>query len=170
MTNKEASNKQEHMVADFLGWEVVSGSGARPFRPGDVQNENYLVECKTHTKEQPNTIFYKKYWSKIVTEARSVNKYPALITDNGTQKSENTWVMIPNRVIIPEIANKLLIFFNTSTSGNTITFRQETAYSAFKAFYIDSKINYFEQLLGEDIVAIMPLEEFRKFYQLEFEL
>ena len=169
MTNKEASAKQENMVADFMGWKVVTGSGARPFRPGDVQNDNYLVECKTHTKEQPNIVFYKKYWDKIVTEARSVNKYPALITDNGTQNSKYTWVLIPKRVITSEIANSILNLVNSSTSGTTITFRQETSYSTFKAFYIDKAINFFEQSWGEEKLAVMPLEEFRKFYQSEFE-
>ena len=169
MNNKESSSKQEKMVADYMGWKVVSGSGARPFDPGDVANSQCLVECKTHNTEQKNVVFRKTHWKKISKEARSVNKYPILITDNGTQKSKNTWVMLPRNVLTSKIVNGLLVFINTSTSGNTITFNQSTAYSTFEAFYNDKIINFFEQAWEDEKVAIMPLEEFRKFYQSEFE-
>jgi hypothetical protein len=66
MTNKKQfSAKQEKMVADYMGWKVVTGSGSRPFNPGDVNGNNFLVECKTHIEEQLNVIFYKKHWKKI---------------------------------------------------------------------------------------------------------
>ena len=169
MNNKESSSKQEKMVADYMGWKVVTGSGARPFAPGDVANSQCLVECKTHNTEQRNIVFRKTHWKKISKEARSVNKYPILITDNGAQKSTNTWVMLPRNVLTSKIVNGLLVFLNTSTSGNTITFNQETAYSTFEAFYNNTIINFFEQSWEDEKVAIMPLEEFRKFYQSEFE-
>lgn len=169
MTNKEASSKQEKMVANFMGWEVVSGSGARPFRPGDVQNENYLVECKTHTSEQKTVVFQKKHWDKINVEARSVNKYPALITDNGTQRYDSTWVMIPQRVITSESINQILNLVNTSTSGNTITFSNENALTLFNKYYYPAGINFFIDDFGSEPLAILSLEEFRKFYQEQFE-
>lgn len=169
MTNKEASYRQEHMVANFLGWKVVTGSGSRPFRPGDVQNDNYLVECKTHITKQKSTVFYKKHWDKIVKESRSVNKYPALIVDDGTQRAENTWVMLPKRVITSESINDILNLFNRSTSTNTITFRQEDASSLYSAFYHDNSINFFEVTFGEESLAILTLFEFKKFYEEQFE-
>lgn len=171
MTNKEASSKQEHMVAKFLGWKVVTGSGSRPFRPGDVQNDNYLVECKTHTKEQKNIVFYRKHWEKIVIESRSVNKYPALIVDEGSQIAENTWVMLPKRVITRESTAQILRLVNTSTSLNTITFANSGARDFYKSVYIDDngKINFYEDDFGYESVAIMPLSEFKKFYQEQFE-
>lgn len=169
MTNKEASAKQEKMVADFMGWKVVTGSGSRPFRPGDVQNDNYLVECKTHVTEQLNIVFKKEHWNKISKESRSVNKYPALITDNGTQRAKNTWVMIPNRVIIPEIANKILNFINNSRSGNTVTFDNVKELSLYEIEYDIDKINFFPAIFDNEQVAIMSLSEFKRFYQSEFE-
>lgn len=171
MTNKEASCNQEHMVAKFLGWKVVTGSGARPFRPGDVQNDNYLVECKTHTKEQKNIVFYRKHWEKIVIESRSINKYPALIVDDGSQRVENTWVMIPKRVIAFENMAQRLWLVNTSTSLNTITFVNQAARDFYKSKYMDiaDKINFFEDKFDGEPLAIMPLEEFKKFYQEQFE-
>jgi len=168
MTNKEASKLQEDMVAKFLGWNVVSGSGARPFKPGDVQNEHYLLECKTHTTEQTNIVFYTKHWEKISIEARSTNKYPALVVDNGTQKSQNTWVMIPKRVL-PEKVFKIFGLVNTAKSESTITFRHEAAKSLYKAGHNDDKISYFPGWCNNEQIAIMTLSEFNKFYEQEFE-
>ena len=65
MTNKEASYKQEHMVADFMGWSVVTGSGSRPFTPGDISSDHFLVECKTHTKD----IYIYFFFFSLVREA-----------------------------------------------------------------------------------------------------
>ena len=36
MNNKYYSDRQEKMIADYLGWKQVVGSGSRPFTPGDV--------------------------------------------------------------------------------------------------------------------------------------
>lgn len=169
MNKKEASAIQEKMVANFLGWKVVSGSGSRPFAPGDVKNDHYLIECKTHVTEQNNIVFYKKHWEKIATEARSLNKYPALVVDNGTQKSNYTWVMIPYRVIISESSNKILNLFNSSTSGNTITYNHEQLYLAYKYQHKDDIVNYiYEEAFGEKL-AVLSLDEFRNFYQEQFE-
>lgn len=168
MTNKEASERQEKLVANYMGWQVVSGSGARPFRPGDVQNEYYLVECKTHTKEQKNIIFHKEHWDKIQKEAISVHKYPALITDDGTQRVAATWVMLPKRVITSESISEILNLVNTSTSGNTVTYNHEAMKTLYKAGYDIDAINYiFESSFGE--VAILSLSEFKKFYEEQFE-
>jgi len=170
MTNKEASNKQEKMVANYMDWRVVSGSGARPFRPGDIGSEYFLVECKTHTKPQVNIVFYQKHWNKIAIEARSVNRYPMLVVDNGTQKSEYTWIVVPKGIITNDHVHRMINLTNTSNSGNTITFKHEDAKSLYKEQYIDEAINYFEDRFGEDErVAIMPLSEFKKFYEEQFE-
>jgi len=169
MTNKEASSKQENMVANFMGWEVVSGSGARPFSPGDVKNEHYLVECKTHVKEQKNVVFVKAHWDKIKKESMSTGKYPALITDNGTQIKNATWVMLPKRVITSESTNQILNLVNTSTSGNTITFSNEAATALFNRYYYPNGINFFIDDFGDESLAIMTLKEFKKFYQEQFE-
>lgn len=169
MTNKEASERQEKLVANYMGWQVVSGSGARPFRPGDVQNEHYLVECKTHVKEQKNVVFFKAHWDKIQKESISTGKYPALVTDNGTQDKNATWVMLPKRVITSESINQILNLVNTSTSGNTITFSNEDALNLFKKYYHPNGINFFVDGFGGEPLAILTLQEFKKFYQEQFE-
>lgn len=36
MATKDYSSKQESMVAEYLGWKTVVGSGARDFHYGDI--------------------------------------------------------------------------------------------------------------------------------------
>ena len=168
MNNKEASTIQERMVAKYMGWNVVTGSGSRPFRPGDIKSDNFLLECKTHTKEQANIVFYEEHWNKIVIEARAVNKYPALVVDNGTQKAECTWVAVPRRIVTNN-THTLIRLNNTSTKGTTVTFNHGSTYSLYKSEYELDSINFFQETLGNNTIAIFPLSEFAKFYSEEFE-
>ncbi len=92
-TNKYYSDRQEHMIADYLGWSVVSGSGARSTLPGDIRSEDWLGECKTHKTPGQMISFKHKVWKKIQDEASSKFKFPALFVDDGSQTVENTWVM-----------------------------------------------------------------------------
>lgn len=93
MSTKDFSNAQEHMIAKYLGWKVVSGSGARPFHVGDVWSDEWLGECKTHVKVGDKVTFYAQHWRKICREADSCMKKPILITDFGTQQPEDTFVV-----------------------------------------------------------------------------
>jgi hypothetical protein len=170
MTNKEASYAQEHMVAKYMGWKVVSGSGARPFAPGDVIADHFIVECKTHVKEC-SVQFVKKHWDKIEIEARSKTKFPLLITDDGTQHYKHTWVMIPFFVIanctVPSIIDGL---DDTSRSGNTVIFNHEAAYSLYKQKQVNGSTSMFLTKWGPEgrPLAILPLEVFRQFFEEQF--
>lgn len=99
MTNKEASNKQEHLIAKYLGWNVVSGSGARACHPGDIQSSQWLGECKTHTEPGHSLLFSTSVWSKLQDEAASRFKYPVLFVDDGSQKLENTWCLLSSKSV-----------------------------------------------------------------------
>ena len=63
------SNIQESKIAKYLNWEVVSGSGARDFNPGDIKSDMWLGECKTHEIKQSRILFKKAVWAKISSEA-----------------------------------------------------------------------------------------------------
>lgn len=93
LSSKYFSSKQEKMIANSLGWSVVSGSGSRNLHPGDIQSDEWLGECKTHEKPGHKITFYKSVWDKIVDEAISKYRFPALFVDDGSQTVENTWVM-----------------------------------------------------------------------------
>lgn len=90
---KYYSNKQEKLVASYLSMKVVSGSGAADCHPGDVQNEDWLCECKTHVESGKKIMFNLKVWSKICDEAMYKFKNALLVVDDGSQTIENTWVM-----------------------------------------------------------------------------
>lgn len=170
MTNKEASYAQEHMVAKYMGWRVVSGSGARPFAPGDVISDQFIVECKTHINES-KVQFLKNHWDKIVIEARSKTKIPILITDNGTQQSRCSWVMIPYNIVSNCTSpNCIEGLPNNSRSGNTITFDHDSAYSLYMGNCTSNNISVFQVRWNDQDppLAILTLEAFRQFFEEQF--
>ena len=92
-STKYYSTKQENLIADYLGWKVVTGSGARAFHPGDVVSDQWLGECKTHTEPFSNLRFDFDVWTKISREAASQFKKPVLFVDDGSQTIERTWCL-----------------------------------------------------------------------------
>lgn len=94
-STKTYSELQESRISSFLDWKRVSGSGSRPGIPGDIISEDWLGECKTHTKEGHKITFSAKVWSKIQDEASSKFKKPALFVDDGSQKLDRTWCLFP---------------------------------------------------------------------------
>lgn len=117
MTNKEASNLQESRISKYLGWNKVVASGARNFHPGDIESEDWLGECKTHTKVSNKVIFHKDIWDKICSEAQSKMKYPILFVDNGSQLLTDTYCMVPSTVFsYLDLSNDQLHF-----NGNTLS-------------------------------------------------
>ena len=92
---KYFSSRQESRIAGSLGWEVVSGSGARDFHPGDIIGPNWLGECKTHVTAGQKIKFDLKVWNKICEEAVAKFRYPVLVVDDGTQLNSHAWAMYP---------------------------------------------------------------------------
>lgn len=95
MATKDFSSKQEKMIADFLGWKVVTGSGARAGHPGDIIGDDWLGECKTHVTPNHPIFFSSVVWSKIQVEAIAQHRSPVLFTDDGSQLISNTWCIFP---------------------------------------------------------------------------
>lgn len=172
MTNKEASYRQEHMVADYMSWNVVSGSGSRPFTPGDITSDHFLVECKTHIKKQDKICFKLTHWTKICEEARSKNKLPLLVTDDGSQRYNHTWIMTPLKFVQNcTTVNVIDGWNNTSRSGNTIIFDDVSAKQLYLLKSVPEQTSVFVARWNadDDYLAIMPLREFREFYERQFQ-
>jgi hypothetical protein len=93
MATKDFSSKQENMVAEYLGWETVVGSGSRNFHYGDLISLLWLGECKTHVSPQSKITFQKSHWEKIVDESMFHHRSPVLVVDNGTQKLNHTYCL-----------------------------------------------------------------------------
>lgn len=162
MSTKDYSNKQEHMIADYLGWNVVSGSGARDFNPGDIFSPFWLGECKTHTKVSDKIKIYNSHWIKIQEEAKSVFKVPALFVDNGTQKSNNTWVVFDiNRCTREDCT--YIPYCNDDTINLSLNFRQLRAeFNEYKE--LTDGFIVLECKLNGHIIGLTTLSEFNDMY------
>ena len=101
MSTKDFSNIQEHKVAEFLGWNIISGSGSRACRPGDIYSNQWLGECKTHIDSGHKIEFKYSVWCKIADEAASKFKFPVLIVDDGSQRIDHTWCLIDMNISVP---------------------------------------------------------------------
>lgn len=104
---KYYSSIQENRIASYLGWKVVSGSGSRNCRPGDIVSTRWLGECKTHTSSGKKIYFGKDIWRKISSEASSQFKNPCLFSDDGSQNISRTWVMIPSSCLAYQDINRV---------------------------------------------------------------
>jgi len=120
--NRYFSDRQESAIASALGWNVVPGSGARHLYPGDIQGVDWLGECKTHATSNKPIVFDMKVWNKICKEAASRQRYPVLFVDDGSQKLEKTWCMIPESIDIAELWPNLNIQNYPKLIKSTATF------------------------------------------------
>lgn len=78
------SNKQEKAVAKAVQGRKVANSGATDFAKGDVTTNEWLIECKTVTKEQKSFSVKKEWLQKNKEESFAMNKqYSALCFDFG---------------------------------------------------------------------------------------
>jgi len=86
MNTRYYSSKQEKRVAKEFNGKTVANSGAAMFCGGDVNLENFLVECKTSTKPKDSMSIKKEWLTKIKEEAIAKRKrYYALTIDFGSQ-------------------------------------------------------------------------------------
>lgn len=93
MATKTYSTRQENMIAQWLDWKVVAGSGAAACFPGDVISDDWLGECKTHVEPGHKIFFSKSVWDKIKDEAMVKRRFPVLFVDDGTQSIGHTWCL-----------------------------------------------------------------------------
>lgn len=152
---KYYSSRQERAIADYLGWDVVSGSGSRAFNPGDVRSENYLGECKTHTDCIEKIVVSTKVLDKIFDEAKSVFKTPVLFTDNGMQQISNTWCIVPE-VCLPETYTSIESSL-VKKSKTRISFD----HNAVKEYYKMGTHNFIGVIFGSKRLVIVPLDVFK---------
>lgn len=83
------SNRQEKAVAKSINGKQIANSGAANFVGGDVQNDNFLIECKTTMSEHKKSFSIKEEWLlKISEEAIGMRKQgAALCFDFGEQSN-----------------------------------------------------------------------------------
>ena len=78
------SKKQEDRTAKHLGGNTTPNSGAPSFCAGDVKLDNFLIECKTMTKESQSMKVQKEWLVKNEEEAFAHHKrFSAVAIDFG---------------------------------------------------------------------------------------
>ena len=78
------SSKQEKAVAKVVQGKQVANSGATAFNKGDVNTENWLIECKTATTAKASFSIKREWLEKNREEAFAMGKhYNALCFDYG---------------------------------------------------------------------------------------
>lgn len=78
------SKQQENRIAKSIGGKRVANSGATAFHKGDVTNDLFLIEAKTHTELREQFTIKKEWIDKNREEAFQMGKrYSALAIDFG---------------------------------------------------------------------------------------
>lgn len=116
LSTKDYSNAQESMIADFLGWSKVAGSGAADFHAGDVVSDKFLGECKTHESVGSKVVFRQDVWKKITDEAMVFGRKPVLFADDGSQSWRRTYCLVKKPVDLSFLPKKE--FFVSSYNVN----------------------------------------------------
>lgn len=138
MNKKAKSAKQESTVAKYLGWQVVSGSGSRPFHVGDILCEEWLGECKTHVTSKHNIVFDLHVLNKIHDEATSKHRFPVLIVDDGSQEIEHTWCCVPILPWASTAPSNTSTLINSNQSSITIRYSDSLELSDKEVYKIKS--------------------------------
>lgn len=155
-SKKECSERQERAIADFLGWNRVTGSGSRNFHPGDVVSDSWLGECKTHVGGGQNVVFMFDVWDKISNEAQSQMKHPVLFVDDGSQTIDSTMVMIR----IPDRADfsRIRFEFDADVSNRKSFMRSPRVCKAKVA-----KNELWTLKRYDEILCVMHIKQFKKY-------
>lgn len=157
---KYYSELQENRVSSYLGWKTVVGSGATATRPGDIISDQWLGECKTHTKKTDKIIFKIDHWQKIKKEAQSKFKYPVLVTDNGTQEIKDTWCLIDYNLYCPPEAN---IVANNVNYRSNLTFDINYLNDAYHILE-DYPCRILQVVFDGGTLGVVSLTEFKEYF------
>lgn len=100
MNTRKYSKNQEKRVAKKLGGKVSSNSGATMFYKGDVSTQQFLIECKTATKEQQSFSIKKEWIEKNRQEAFAMGKPYSVLAFNfggsALRNNENFYIIDEN--------------------------------------------------------------------------
>ena len=92
------SSRQEKSVAKTIGGKVVPNSGAIQFGAGDVQLDDWLVECKTKTSPSKSMSIQREWLEKNEEEAFSLGKnHSVLCFDFGDLHNSQRYYILSER-------------------------------------------------------------------------
>lgn len=102
------SDRQEKEVAKITGGKQVANSGAGDFAPGDVKLEQWLLECKTRTKNSDSINIKRDWFEKQLNECIQAGKpYSALVFNFGPDTPYNKNYYIIDEYLFLELLEYL---------------------------------------------------------------
>lgn len=94
MNTRQYSKKQETKVAKRLNGKRTANSGATAFQKGDVITKQFLIECKTKTKDSKSFTIQEDWLLKNEEEAFAMGKNnSALCFDFGPSANKRYYVI-----------------------------------------------------------------------------
>lgn len=88
------SKAQEKKVAKAVGGKRTPNSGATKWAKGDILSENFLIECKTKTKDSSSITLKEEWLLKNEEEAFAMGKQAsALCFDFGPSANKRYYVI-----------------------------------------------------------------------------
>ncbi len=87
------SKQQEKKVAKKLSGKRQANSGATAFQKGDVITDQFLVECKTKTKDSRSFTIKEDWLLKNEEEAFAMNRDSALCFDFGPSANKRYYIV-----------------------------------------------------------------------------
>lgn len=87
------SSRQESAVASAIGGRKVANSGATPYNKGDVTDDNWLIECKTCTKDQKSFSVQKHWFEKNLEESIFMKKDHTAVVFSFGPSSKNYYIL-----------------------------------------------------------------------------
>lgn len=94
MNTRHYSKRQEDKVAKKLNGKRTANSGATAFQKGDVITKQFLIECKTKTKDSKSFTIKEDWLLKNEEEAFSMGKNnSALCFDFGPSANKRYYII-----------------------------------------------------------------------------
>ena len=94
LPTRHYSKRQEKKVAKAVGGKRTANSGATPFEKGDVIIQDWLIECKTKTKDCSSFTIKEDWLLKNEEEAFAMGKNnSALCFDFGPNANKRYYVI-----------------------------------------------------------------------------
>ena len=87
------SLKQEKKVAKDINGKRQINSGATPFYKGDVQNDSWLIECKTTTSPKKSFSIKKEWLDTLSRERLSLRKDYSALAFNFEPSGKNYYII-----------------------------------------------------------------------------
>ena len=94
LPTRHYSKRQEKKVAKAVGGKRTANSGATPFEKGDVMTQDWLIECKTKTKDCSSFTIKEDWLLKNEEEAFAMGKNnSALCFDFGPNANKRYYII-----------------------------------------------------------------------------